>query len=540
MVVHKQPSVRSARSDTLDNVSVSGGATAHQPLTVVVLAAGEGTRMKSPNRPKVLHGFAGRSLLGHVLAATEGLAAEVTAVVLGHRRDQVAEHLRQIAPTAVPVVQAEQNGTGHAVRIALQELEGRSGQPVTGTVLVLPGDAPMLTPGTLAGLLAEHSAAGAAATMLTSVLADPTGYGRVIRSSTEPGRVSRVVEHRDADPAELQVNEVSALVYAFDAGLLRDAVGRLSTDNAQGEEYLPDVVGIFVADGRQVLARQAPAYETAGVNDRLQLAAAHRAYNARLLEQHMLAGVTMIDPATTWLDAGVVIEPDVTLHPNVQLHGNTRIAAGAVIGPDSTLTDTEVGEGSVLQRAVANQARVGAGVTVGPYAYLRPGTVLADDAHIGTYVEVKASEIGVGTKVPHLSYVGDATIGDHTNIGAATVFVNYDGVHKHRATVGSHARTGADNMFIAPVSIGDGAYTAAGSVISSDVPPGALGVGRARQRNVAGWVLRRRAGTAAAKAAEQAQATPGQGSAEAADGTAADPERPAPHPEPEQRGSFQP
>jgi bifunctional UDP-N-acetylglucosamine pyrophosphorylase/glucosamine-1-phosphate N-acetyltransferase len=346
-----------------------------------------------------------------------------------------------------------------------------------------------------------------------------------------------VVEHRDAQPAELAITEVSALVYAFDAGLLRDAVNRLSTDNAQGEEYLPEVVSILVAEGRQVLARLAPADETAGVNDRVQLAAAHRSYNARLLEEHMRAGVTVIDPATTWLDAEVLIEPDVTLRPNVQLHGATRVAGGAVIGPDSTLTDTVVGEGSMLHRTVANQARVGAGVTVGPYAYLRPGTVLADGAHIGTYVEVKAAEIGTGSKVPHLSYVGDASIGEHTNIGAATVFVNYDGVHKHRSTVGSHARTGADNMFIAPVSIGDGAYTAAGSVISSDVPPGALGVGRARQRNVAGWVLRRRAGTAAAKAAEQAQALE---QLRTAGSEKTDVGQPIPQREPDEPGSIQP
>jgi bifunctional UDP-N-acetylglucosamine pyrophosphorylase/glucosamine-1-phosphate N-acetyltransferase len=532
--------VRSCPSDTLDDVTVSGAATPQKPLTVVVLAAGEGTRMKSPGRPKVLHGFAGRSLLGHVLAATEGLAAEVTAVVIGHLADQVTEHLQRIAPDVVPVLQAEQNGTGHAVRIALEELEHRSGRPVVGTVLVLPGDAPLLTPAALADLLAQHAATGAAATLLTSLIADPTGYGRVIRDDQQPDRVSRVVEHRDANPAELQITEVSALVYAFDAELLRDAVGRLSTDNAQGEEYLPEVVGILVADGRQVSARLAPAYQTAGVNDRIQLATAHRTYNARLLEEHMRAGVTVVDPATTWLDAGVVIEPDATLQPNVQLCGATRIASGAVIGPDSTLTDTEVGAGSVLQRTVANQARIGAGVTVGPYAYLRPGTVLADEVHIGTYVEVKAADIGTGTKVPHLSYVGDASIGDYTNIGAATVFVNYDGVQKHRSRVGSHARTGADNMFIAPVTIGDGAYTAAGSVISSNVPPGALGVGRARQRNVAGWVLRRRAGTAAAKAAEQAQAADQPRTAESDETEAGRPDRTAPETDTEGRGSIQP
>jgi bifunctional UDP-N-acetylglucosamine pyrophosphorylase/glucosamine-1-phosphate N-acetyltransferase len=375
-----------------------------------------------------------------------------------------------------------------------------------GTVLVIPGDAPLLTTSTLARLLAQHAQTGAAATVLTSLVADPTGYGRVVRDEDDPENVSRIVEHKDAGPAELQIAEVSALVYAFDAALLVDAVRRLSTDNAQGEEYLPEVVSIFVAEGRTVTAQLAPAFETAGVNDRVQLAAAHRSYNARLVEEHMRAGVTLIDPATTWIDAGVVIEADVTIRPNVQLHGATRIAAGAQIGPDCTLTDTVVGAGSSLDRTVAKQARIGAGVTVGPFAYLRQGTDLADQVHIGTYVELKAADIGVGTKVPHLSYVGDASIGEHTNIGAATVFVNYDGVNKHHSTIGSHARTGADNMFVAPVHVGDGAYTAAGSVIASDVPPGALAVARGYQRNVAGWVLRRRAGTPAAEAAKAAGA----------------------------------
>jgi bifunctional UDP-N-acetylglucosamine pyrophosphorylase/glucosamine-1-phosphate N-acetyltransferase len=475
---------------------------APQPLTVVILAAGEGTRMKSTALPKVLHSFAGRSLVGHALAATADLNAATTTVVIGHRRDEVAAHLATIAPDAVPVVQAEQNGTGHAVRVALERVHPNASDD-HGTVLVLPGDAPLLRAETLVALLADHHATGAAATLLTSNVADPTGYGRAIRDSDDS--VARVVEHKDANPDELAVTEVSALVYAFDAALLRDAVGRLSRNNVQGEEYLPEVVTIFVNEGRSVRAVKAPAEETAGVNDRVQLASAHRSYNTRLLERHMRDGVTVIDPATTWVDAAVQLAADVTLEPGVQLRGATRIDAGAVIGPDSTLTDTTVGPKSVLQRVVANQAIIGAGVTVGPFAYLRPGTVLADEVHIGAYVEVKGSDIGVGTKVPHLTYVGDASIGEYTNIGAATVFVNYDGVSKHRTTIGSHARTGADNMFVAPVNVGDGAYTAAGSVITEDVPPGAMGVGRAKQRNVAGWVLRRRPGTKAAEAAERAQ-----------------------------------
>jgi bifunctional UDP-N-acetylglucosamine pyrophosphorylase/glucosamine-1-phosphate N-acetyltransferase len=468
---------------------------------VLVLAAGEGTRMKSQALPKVLHGFAGRSLLGHALAAAAPLGAAHTVVVVGHRREEVTAHLAEIAPGAVPVVQAEQNGTGHAVRLALAAVP----PDATGTVVVVPGDAPLLTADTLARLVETHAAAGAAATMLTSVLADPSGYGRVLRAAS--GDVERIVEHKDATDAEREVGEIASGVYAFDHALLRDAVGRLSTDNVQGEEYLPDVIGIFVAEGRRVAAVTADPSETAGVNDRVQLAAAHHAYNSRLLEAHMRAGVTVVDPASTWVDATVTIDADATLLPSVDLHGATHVGAGAVVGPQTSLTDTSVGARAHLDRTVARQATIGADVTTGPFAYLRPGTELADQVHIGTYVEVKGSAIGVGSKVPHLTYVGDATIGEHSNIGAATVFVNYDGVAKHRSVVGDHVKIGSDTMIIAPREIGDGAYTAAGSVITQDVPPGAMGVARARQRNVAGWVPRKRPGTAAAQAAERANAT---------------------------------
>jgi bifunctional UDP-N-acetylglucosamine pyrophosphorylase / glucosamine-1-phosphate N-acetyltransferase len=338
--------------------------------------------------------------------------------------------------------------------------------------------------------------------MLTSELADPAGYGRVMR--TADGSIARVVEDKDATPAERSVREVATSVYAFDCAALRDALGRITRDNAQGEEYLPDAVAVLVADGRRVGAVTAPSSETAGVNDRVQLAAASRVYNDRLVEAHMRAGVTIVDPATTWLEPTVTLAADVTLLPSVDLHGTTVVDEGATIGPQTTLSDTVVGARSRVERAVAREARIGADVTIGPYAYLRPGTVLADGVHIGTYVELKQADVGAGTKIPHLSYVGDATIGEQTNIGAATVFVNYDGVRKHRTVIGDHARTGADNMFVAPVTVGDGAYTAAGSVITEDVPPGAMGVGRSKQRNVAGWVARRRAGTAAAAAAAKA------------------------------------
>jgi bifunctional UDP-N-acetylglucosamine pyrophosphorylase / glucosamine-1-phosphate N-acetyltransferase len=469
------------------------------PLAIIVLAAGEGTRMRSRALPKVLHGFAGRSLVGHVLAATDGLDAAQTVVVVGHRRDEVRAHLAEIAPHADTVVQDVQHGTGHAVRLALAAVPAEA----AGTVVVVPGDAPLLTTAALQALVDAHTAAGAGTTLLTSVLADPTGYGRVIRDAD--GTVARVVEHKDATVDERAVAEIATSVYAFDHAALRDAVGRLSTDNAQGEEYLPDAVAIIAATGRRVEAVTAPADQTAGVNDRVQLAAAGRVYNQRLLEAHMRAGVTVVDPASTWVDSDVTLEPDVTLLPQVELHGRTHVGEGAQVGPRCTLTDTVVGPGSRVTHTVAKDARLGFGVTVGPFAYLRPGTVLADEVHVGTYVELKNAEVGTGSKVPHLSYVGDADIGEHSNIGAATVFVNYDGVTKHRSRIGDHARTGADNMFVAPVHVGDGAYTAAGSVITQDVPAGAMGVARARQRNVEGWVVRKRAGTPAAEAAERAQ-----------------------------------
>ncbi|HEY3737888.1 MAG TPA: bifunctional UDP-N-acetylglucosamine diphosphorylase/glucosamine-1-phosphate N-acetyltransferase GlmU [Jatrophihabitans sp.] len=470
---------------------------------VVVLAAGEGTRMKSATLPKVLHGFAGRSLLQHVLAAAEPLQPEQLAVVVGHRREDVVAHLQDVAAHALAIDQPDQRGTGDAARLALESLAA-----LEGTLLILPGDAPLLTTATLSSLVAAHCAAGAAATLLTSRLTDPNGYGRVIR--TADGDVERIVEHRDATPAERAVNEVNTSVYAFDAALLRGALARITADNSQGEYYLTDVIGLLVGDGQRIAAYTVDAAETAGVNDRVQLAAAHRLFDDRRLRELMLAGVTIVDPLTTWVDADVQIEADAVLLPFTDLHGATSIAAGAVIGPQSSLTDTTVGPRSVLERTVARQAGVGADVTVGPFAYLRPGTVLADGVHVGTYVEIKGSSVGSGSKVPHLTYVGDAEIGEGSNIGASTVFVNYDGVSKHRTVVGDQVRIGSDTMLVAPVEIGDGAYTAAGSVITEDVPAGALGVSRAEQKNVKDWVLRRRAGTGSAQAAERAQQETGE------------------------------
>ncbi|MCW2665137.1 MAG: UDP-N-acetylglucosamine pyrophosphorylase [Frankiales bacterium] len=459
--------------------------TVARPAAVVVLAAGEGTRMRSAT-PKVLHRLGGRTMLGHVIAAARALDPEHLVVVVGHAREQVTAHLAELDPAARAVVQEQQNGTGHAVRVAIETLEH-----LQGTVVVVPGDAPLLTAETLQALVDGHQQAAASTTLLTAHLADPTGYGRVVRDGA--ARVTAVVEHKDADEQTRRIAEVATSVYAFDAGPLREALGRLSTDNAQGEEYLTDVVGLHTSAGLSVGAHVATdAAETSGVNDRAQLADAARVLRDRVVRRHLLAGVAVLDPQTTWIDADVVLEPDCTIRPGTQLHGHTVVRRGAEVGPDTTLADCEVGEGAKVVRTHAQGAVIGARATVGPFTYLRPGTVLGAGAKAGAYVEIKASTVGEDSKVPHLAYVGDATIGARSNIGAGTIVVNYDGRDKHRTEIGDDVRIGSNNSLVAPVTVHDGAYTAAGSGITQDVPPGALGVGRAQQRNIEGWVARKR------------------------------------------------
>ncbi|WP_459752416.1 bifunctional UDP-N-acetylglucosamine diphosphorylase/glucosamine-1-phosphate N-acetyltransferase GlmU [Streptomyces sennicomposti] len=470
-----------------------------RPAAVVVLAAGEGTRMKSAT-PKVLHEICGRSLVGHVLAAARELNPENLVVVVGHAREQVTAHLAGVDAAARTAVQEKQKGTGHAVRMGLEELGGS----VEGTVIVVCGNTPLLTAGTLRDLAAAHAGDGNAVTVLTAEVPDATGYGRIVRDAGT-GAVTAIVEHKDATEAERAIREINSGVFAFDGRLLADALGKVRTNNSQGEEYLTDVLGILREAGHRVGASVAGDHrEIAGINNRVQLAEARRILNDRLLTAAMLSGVTVVDPATTWVDVTVTFEQDVTVLPGTQLHGATHLAAGSVVGPNSRLTDTRVGAGARVDNTVSDGAVVGPEASVGPYAYLRPGTRLGPKSKVGTYVETKNARIGEGTKVPHLSYVGDATIGEYTNIGAASVFVNYDGQDKHHTTVGSHCRTGSDNMFVAPVTIGDGAYTAAGSVITKNVPPGSLAVARGQQRNIEGWVARKRPGSAAAKAAEAA------------------------------------
>ncbi len=463
--------------------------------TVIVLAAGEGKRMKSA-LPKVMHTMLGRSLVGHVLAAAAPLSAQRTLVVVGHGAERVQEHLGVIAPDAKPVLQAEQNGTGHAVRIALPD-------DVAGTVLVVNGDLPLVRPGTLAALVERHERDGNAATLLTAEVADPTGLGRIVAG--EKG-LERIVEERDATPGERAIKEINAGAYAFDAGLLRDMLGRLSTDNDQGEEYLTDVLGLLVSAGHPVGTHHTDDPDEAlGVNDRAQLAALRAILRDRINTEWMRAGASINDPATTWIDVTVTLDRDVVIEPNTQLRGTTVVGEAALVGPDTTLTDVTVRRGATVVRTHGSGAEIGAGASVGPFAYLRPGTVLGAKGKIGTFVETKNADIGAGTKVPHLSYIGDATIGEHTNIGAASVTVNYDGVDKHRTVIGNYARTGADNMFVAPVEVGDGAYTGAGAVVRRDVPPGSLAVSNGPQRIFEGWTESHRAGTPAAEAARRAR-----------------------------------
>ncbi|WP_030066904.1 bifunctional UDP-N-acetylglucosamine diphosphorylase/glucosamine-1-phosphate N-acetyltransferase GlmU [Streptomyces natalensis] len=476
---------------------------ANRPAAVVVLAAGEGTRMKSAT-PKVLHAICGRSLVGHVVAASRELDPEHLVVVVGHAREQVRAHLAEVDPAVRTAVQDEQLGTGHAVRMGLEELAA-DGIALDGTVIVVCGDTPLLTGETLGRLSDTHAADKNAVTVLSAEVPDATGYGRIVRDEVT-GAVTAIVEHKDADDAQRGIREINSGVFAFDAKLLVEALGQVRTDNSQGEEYLTDVLGIVRAAGHRVGAAVADDHrEILGINNRVQLAEARRLLNERLLERAMLAGVTVVDPASTWVDVSVEFEPDAVVHPGTQLLGATRVGGGAEVGPHSRITDTVVGAGAVVSFAVAEGARIGDGANVGPYAYLRPGTDLGSKSKAGTYVEMKNASIGEGTKVPHLSYVGDATIGEYSNIGAASVFVNYDGEAKHHTTVGSHCKTGSDNMFVAPVTIGDGAYTAAGSVITKDVPPGSLAVARGQQRNIEGWVARKRPGSAAAQAAAAAR-----------------------------------
>jgi bifunctional UDP-N-acetylglucosamine pyrophosphorylase / glucosamine-1-phosphate N-acetyltransferase len=465
---------------------------------VVILAAGEGKRMKS-SRSKLLHEVAGHSMLSYAVTAATTMQAEHIIVVIGHLREQVEAHLAEIAPHVMTAVQEQQLGTGHAVQVALDQLTDLSGD-----VIVTMGDVPMLSGETLTALLVEHRTSQAAATVLTAQAPDPTGYGRILRDVD--GMVTGIVEHRDADDIEREITEINSGIYIFDAATLRAALTELAPSNDQGELYLTDVLAVVRQAGKPVGAYLIDdLWQTEGVNDRIQLSRMNAELNRRILLRWMREGVTIVDPASTWVHASVDLAPDVILLPGTSLEGATSVASGARIGPDTTLIDVEVGENAVVMRTQASLSVIGPGANVGPFAYLRPGTTLGAGGKIGTFVEAKNARIGAGAKAPHLSYLGDAVIGDGANIGAGVIFANYDGMRKSTSTVGAHSFVGSNSVLAAPVEVADGAYIAAGSTITGDVGPGELAVSRSRQRNVPGWVSRKRAGTKTAQAAEVAQ-----------------------------------
>ena len=465
----------------------------------IVLAAGEGTRMKSQT-PKVLHFISGKTIIEHVLSQVTKLNPAQLRVVVGAGREAVEPHIKQVAPNSISVFQAERNGTGHAVQLALADLK------VSGTVLITAGDTPLLRSETLAEFIAAHKEAKNLASVLTAEFPDPTGYGRILRN--EAGEIVAIVEERDASEEIKFIDEINTGVYLFDIDALRASVAKLKTNNSQGELYLTDVIADIKASGGKAAAILSNDYsETLGINDRSQLADCAAIMRDRINYEHMLNGVEIIDPTTTWIDSGVKIAADATIFPESWLAGTTTVGAKSIIGPRTTLMNVKVEAGASVIESNCVDCEIGAGAKVGPYSYLRAGTELGAGAKAGAYVEIKNSTIGDGTKVPHLSYVGDAQIGSGTNIGAATVIVNYDGVEKHKTIIGDEVRIGSDTMLVAPVSIGDGAYTAAGSVITDDVPAGAMGVARSKQRNILGWVLRKRSGTKSAQAAKAAGAT---------------------------------
>lgn len=480
------------------------------PAAVIVLAAGDGTRMKS-RTSKMLHTIAGRTLVAHAVHAAAGTHAPYVAVTVRAHRDAVAAEVLARLPEAVIADQDEIPGTGRATECALAVLPA----DLDGTIVVTYGDTPLLSSETLGALTERHEATANAVTVLTAHVPDPTGYGRIVRD--EQGSVAGIIEHKDALRAReeggrfadaLDIDEINSGIYAFSATVLRECLPEVGTANQQGEKYLTDVLALAREHGGRVEAL--PIDDTAqisGVNDKWQLAELGKELNRRLVKQLMVQqGAIVIDPETTWVDAEVTVGPDTVIHPGCQLHGATTIGAGCVIGPDSTLKDTEVGDGASVVRTQAELAVIGPDATVGPFSFLRPGTTLGARGKIGGFVETKNAQIGDGAKVPHLTYCGDATIGEGANIGAGTIFANFDGVTKAHTTVGRHSFVGSNSVIVAPGEIGDGTYIAAGSAVVAPVSPGQLAVTRARQRNIDGWVERRRSGTAtdaAARAASQ-------------------------------------
>jgi bifunctional UDP-N-acetylglucosamine pyrophosphorylase/glucosamine-1-phosphate N-acetyltransferase len=463
-------------------------------LTAVILAAGKGKRLKSA-RPKVLHPVCGKPALWHVLQAALGAKPSKIVVVIGQDADDVLDAVSSwgITPKPVFVEQSEQLGTGHAVAAA-EAAVGRSAD-----VLVLGGDYDPITAEDVKALVRTHRRRKGAATIASAEVEDPGGYGRVIR---EGDRLVEIVEHADATPAQRAIREVWLLATIFRREDLFRALPAVGADNRQREYYLNDVFPILLDKGETVAAITVDTGGAMGLNSRGGLAAVTRVVRGRINAAHMANGVTLLDPETTYIDVGVTIGADTTIGPNTTIEGETRIAKDCRIGPSVQIRDATIGAGATIRFAVVEEATLARNVTVGPFARIRPGTKLADNVIVGSYVEVKNAEIGTDSKVPHLSYVGDATVGKRTNIGAANVTANWDGYRKHHTEIGDDVRTGSDTIMVAPVSIGDGAVTGAGSVISKDVPAGALGVERTEQRVVQGYRKRKDAEDRARKRTE--------------------------------------
>ena len=448
----------------------------------IILAAGEGTRMRS-NKPKVLHTLAGKTFLNRVMDSVSTLDPDTLAVVVHYQADRVTEAARSYNERVTIVNQDDKPGTGRAVQCAMAQL-AQQGE-LEGSVLIAASDMPLLDSDTLSQLLAFHEQSGNGATVLTTVLDDPTGYGRIIRDSE--GNVLRIVEQKDANSSELAVHEVNTSVYVFDAAVLSKAIADLKSDNAQGEFYLTDALETAKQDGAVGAFAAPDPLSVEGVNDRVQLAALAKAHNIRVCEQWMRAGVEILDPQTTWIEDDVEIGRDAVILPGSFLQGHTVIGENAVVGPYTTLIDAVVDDEAVVERSRVQESHIGRGTNIGPWTYLRPGNEFGEGAKAGAFVEMKKAHIGNGTKVPHLSYVGDAELGDHTNIGGGTITANYDGVHKNRTKIGAGCHVGAGNLFVAPVEVGDNVTTGAGSVLRHEVPSDSMVYSENTQHNVEGW-----------------------------------------------------
>lgn len=454
----------------------------------IILAAGDGTRMRSTT-PKVLHPFAGKTFLNRVMNAMAGVNPGELAVVV-HAQAQRVSAAAQSYNNAVRIVnQDDKPGTGRAVQCAMRDLNEASkqecGSALKGSVVIAASDMPLLDTQTLQSLIDFHNNQGNVATVLTAVLYNATGYGRIVREAN--GDVLRIVEHKDANAGELAIKEVNTSVYVFDAEVLTDAISNLNSKNAQGEFYLTDALEHARTMGRVGAMAASDSLRVEGVNTRVQLAALAKAYNKRVCEKWMLEGVTILDPENTWIEDDVVLQEDVTVLPGCFLQGQTIVKSGAVVGPYTTLVDAQVDEDAVVERSRVQESHICRAANIGPWTYLRPGNVLGEESKAGAFVEMKKAHIGNGTKVPHLSYMGDADLGEHTNIGGGTITANYDGVHKNHTTIGSNAHVGAGNLFVAPVTVGDGVTTGAGSVVRHDVPADSMVYSENTQHVVEGW-----------------------------------------------------